>query len=147
MQIIIWSEKKHPRRERRERKREREKRERESVCVCVCVFLCKYSVVFLHYIWSEKHDIKVGWKRPPKIITTSIIISSFMYSKNLENCRGRRRRREKESSTSIYLSIYLIYLLRKMACLLALPTTIYIYIYIYIYQRRQGRILCFLDSL
>jgi hypothetical protein len=80
MQIIIWSEKKHPRRERRERKREREKRERESVCVCVCVFLCKYSVVFLHYIWSEKHDIKVGWKRPPKIITTSIIISSFMYS-------------------------------------------------------------------
>jgi hypothetical protein len=52
---------------------------------------------------------------------------------------------EEEKRKVAHLSIYLIYLLRKMACLLALPTTIYIYIYIY--QRRQGRILCFLDSL
>ncbi len=46
MQIIIWSEKKHPRRERRERKREREKRERERECVCVCVCFCVSTLLF-----------------------------------------------------------------------------------------------------
>jgi hypothetical protein len=73
----------------------------------------------------------------PKIITTRyyyFIIHVFQ-KKSGKLVEEEEEEKRKAAHLSIYLSIYL---LRKMACLMALPTTIYIY------QRRQGRILCFI---